>query len=54
MSDVPDGLKALVELVAEIAMWKQKATDLEKERDYLRERLAYLERAVAEREHADV
>jgi hypothetical protein len=28
---------------------KQKATDLEKERDYLRERLAYLEKVIAER-----
>lgn len=45
MSNVPEGLKAFVELVAEIAMLKQKASDLEKERDYLRERLALLELA---------
>lgn len=48
-SDVLGGLKPIIELVAEMAMWKQKAADLEKERDYLRERLAYLEKVVAER-----
>lgn len=52
MSDALAGLKPLIELVAEVSMLKQKATDLEKERDYLRERLAYLEKVVAERNGA--
>jgi hypothetical protein len=47
--DTLGGLKPIIEFVAEVAMWKQKATDLEKERDYLRERLAYLEKVIAER-----
>ena len=45
-------LKTLMELSCEAVRWKQKATDLEKERDYLRERLAYLEKVVAERNGA--
>lgn len=44
MSDATS-LKTLVEFVAEVAMWRQKASDLEKERDWLRERIAALEQA---------
>jgi len=45
-----EGLKPLIELAMECAQWKQKATDLEEERDYLRERLTYLEKVIAERD----
>jgi len=43
-------LKTLMELTVDAVTWKQKAVDLERERDYLRERLAYLEKVVAERQ----
>lgn len=53
MNTTLEGLKPLIEMVAEISMLKQKACDLEKERDYLRERLAYLEKVIVERNVAN-
>lgn len=36
MSEHVETLKRIMDLTTETLMWKQKASDLEKERDYLR------------------
>jgi hypothetical protein len=42
-------LKSAINLTVDVAMWRQKAADLQSERDYLRERVVALERLLGDR-----
>lgn len=43
-TDTLEGVKKLMEISLEIGMWRQKAHDLEKENEYLKERIVSLEK----------